>query len=269
MRWLFASLLALLLPSGPARAETFDNASVIALSRAGLGSEVVLAKVSALPCNYDVSTGGLLALRAAGVAPAVVAAMVRRCAGTVAGEVPGAGGADARHAAGIYLAGAKPDQQLIQLRPAATVGIKRTGNGSLLFPRRATLTVAQPHAQVRTQSGRPTFHFYFDPVDEKVNTFGTAASEAAQSPNEFSLVRFRIDRDTRQLVVGRGQPLANVEGLDPRIALPFAIEQVGEGHFRISFATDLMQGEYGFVLVGEGPRNRVLYRIFDFAVGAE
>lgn len=259
MRWRLAGLLALLLTM-PARAEPFDNASVIALTRAGVGEDVVLAKVAALPCRYDVSTGGLVALRAAGVAQRVVATMVRRCAETLAPEAP---------AAGIYLAGAAPDQPLTLLRPAGTVGIKHTGNGSLLFPHRATLTIFQPHAQVRTPGPRPTFHFYFDPVDEKVNSFGTFTSEAAQSPNEFSLVRFRIDRDTRQLVVGRDQPLASVEGLDPRIALPFAIEQVGAGHFRVSFPTDLPPGEYGFVLVGVGPRNRVFYRVFDFAVGAD
>lgn len=267
MRWLMMWGLIVCTLAVPAAAETFDNASVIALTRAGLRADIIAAKVGALPCSYDLSTSALLALREAGVAPAVMVAMVQKCSGSARAQGLDNATADpsARHAPGIYLAGAAA---LTPLRPAASVGIKHTGNGSLLFPFKATLTVAQAHAQVTTGQARPTFYFYFDPADTKTSTFGTAASEAAQSPNEFSLVRFRTDRNTRQLAIGRVQPYTDVSGIDPKIALPFTIEDRGDGGYRVTFAADLVPGEYGFVLIGEGLRNTIYYRIFDFAVAS-
>lgn len=263
-------LFALLLACGiapVARAETFDNASVIALSRAGLDEAIIVAKVSALPCGYDLTTAGLLALRRAGVGQKVLVAMLHRCTGSPAGqETPLAA---ERHAPGIYLAGAADGSSagpLVVLRPAATVGVKTTGIGSLFFPRKATLTITRPHAEIVAHRARPTFWFYFDPADRKTNTFGTPVSWAAQSPGEFSLVRFKPNGNTRQLAIGRVGPYSDVMGLDPAVALPFTIDDLGEGCFRVGFAGDLPPGEYGFLLIGEGPRNRTSYRVFDFTV---
>lgn len=249
-----------------AHAETFDNASVIALTRAGLESQIIVAKVAALPCTYDLSTAGLLALRQAGVAQPVMVEMLHRCDGAARAQGMSATADDpaARPAPGLYLA--SQGAALAQLRPAASVGTKVTGIGSLLFPHRTTLTLARPHAAVTVRERRPRFLFAFDPADAQVSIFGTAISEGAQSPGEFSLVRFRVDRNTRQLVIGRGQPYAEITGIDPKIALPFAIAEEGDGTFRVSPEADLAPGEYGFVVIGYTPRNRVVYRIYDFAV---
>lgn len=265
---LFAALLLAWSAIPSARAETFDNAAVIALTRAGLGSEVIVAKIAALPCGYDLSTAGLLALRGAGVGQEVVVAMLHKCTGASRAQGLDNTAADpaARHAPGIYLAGSDANAPLTLLRPAASVGLKYTGNGSILFPHKATLTLGRAAAQIATRLPRPTFFFYFDPADEKTNTFGTLLSAAVQSPGEFTLVQFRTDRDTRRLAIGRTGPFAEVSGLDPRIALPFAITEIGDGAFRVEVGRDLPTGQYGFVLVGEGPRGRTYYRIFDFAI---
>lgn len=265
MRWPIGLGLLVLPIAVPAHAEPFDNASVIALTRAGLESQVIVAKVAALPCGYDLSTAGLLALRQAGVAQPVMVEMLHRCTGAARAQGMDGPAADSpgRQAPGLYLA---QGARLVLLRPAASVGTKVTGNGSLLFPHRTTLTVARPHAEVAIGEPQPHFLFVFDPADAKVNTFGTAITEGAQSPGEFSLVQFRSDGNTRQLVIGRGHPLTEVVGIDPKIALPFAISEEGDGTFRVRPEANLAPGEYGFVVIGYTPRNRVVYRIYDFTV---
>ena len=258
-------VLAVVFGAGSAMAQVFDNGSVIALHKAGLGPDVIIAKVRALPCNYDISTDGLIALKSAGIGQDVIVEMVEKCTGSLRAQGVGNAATDpaSSHAPGIYLAlDGEKGPKLAPVRPAASAGIKFTGNGSLLFPFMAKLTVPQGQAQIRVAGARPTFYFYFDSDDRKVNTFGTAASVAAQSPNEFSLVRFRTDKNTRQFVIGRAQPFVEVLGIDPKNAIPFTIDEVGDGAFRVTFPTDLSPGEYGFILPGEKSH----FRIYDFSV---
>lgn len=257
--------LAVTLAIAPsARAQSFDNAGVLALHQAGLGADVIIAKIRALPCNYDTSTGQIIALAKAGVPQAVIVAMVDRCTGSSRAQGVDANPADplVRHAPGIYLAGASPAAPLTMLRPAASAGLKVTGNGSVLFPLKATLTVTQAYAQLAVRTPRPLFYFYFAADDATGNAFGTVAAAAAQSPSEFSLVRFRIDKGTRQFAIGRVHPYVEVVGVDPKTALPFITEDLGDGTWRVQPAADLAPGEYGFIL----PGGKTRYRIYDFSV---
>ena len=136
-----------------------------------------------------------------------------------------------------------------------------SGNGSLLFPLKAPLTVPQGAAQLKLRGGRPVFWFYFDPADERVNDFGGVGTAAAQSPSEFSLVRFRVDGGSRQFVIGKVKGTGGNVGIDPRNTLPFTVSETGDGVFKVA-PPALEPGEYGFVLPGDRGR----YRIYDFAI---
>ena len=257
-----------LLGTSAAHAESFGNADIVALHRAGLSGDAIIAKVRSQPCGYDTSTNALIALRKADVPQAVIVAMINRC---VAGGDPGPDGTDApaRHALGIFMASGPADNpREVMLRPSAASSLKITGNGSILFPRLAKLVVPQPHAQAVATSARPGFTFYFDPVNRRVGGFGQAASDAAQSPSEFSLVHFRADGSYRQVVIGRVEAYVAVTGVDPQYTLPFTINDLGDGTFRVDMQQDLAPGEYGFVLPGEahGGRGGTAFRIYDFEV---
>ncbi len=251
--------------SMPASAQTFDDAGVLALHAAGLGDEAIIAKIRSLPCNYDTSTDRLIALKQAGVGDDIIVAMVERCTGAPRAQGAGNGPADpmAAHAPGIYLEEqGQAGPQLALLRPALAAGIKFTGNGSILFPRLAKLTVPQHGAQLRVAGNRPVFWFYFNAADHKVDSFGTVATIAAQSPNEFSLVRFRQDGGNRQFVVGRVEPYVQVVGVDPKNTIAFSANEVGDSIFKVEMTADLPPGEYGFVLPGE----KGAFRIYDFSI---
>lgn len=246
--------------SGLAQAAGHDNSGVIALHRAGLDEAVILAKVRGDGCRYDISTTALIALQQEGLGGKVIAAMVEACAGA-RGEAAGLA-----EGPGIYLAG--PGAGSVLVRPAASPAVSTSGNGSWLFPYVARLTVSQERAQVVSHEPRPVFLFRFDPGDAKVNSFGTIQTVAAQFPTEYSLVQFSQVRGARQFVIGRVQPFSGVAGVDPRKVLPFEVMDEGGGHFRVRPAVDLPPGQYGFVLMGETPRNRMVFRVYDFAVAA-
>jgi len=284
-------MMAALLPAA-ASAQTFDNNAVIALHRAGLGDGPVIAKIHALPCHYDTSTEAMVGLKKAGLSDDVIVAMVESCAG--ARPVDGAFAAgpavrtsaapQARPAAGGMFASTRPSvtpsrlpegiywngddaHGLTLLRPTGQTAVKLVGNGSILFPHMAKLIVPRATAQMAIAAPRPAFRFYFNPQDNRVSEFGGVGGTAAQSPNEFSLVHFRQDGATRQMIIGRVAPYVSVSGIDPKNTLPFTMADLGDGVFNVELPGDLPPGEYGFVLIGESQRSKQgVYRVYDFTI---
>ena len=259
-----------LLVAQVAMAQTFDNASVIALHKAGLGASTIEAKINSMPCSYDVSTDGLIALKRAGLGDAVISAMVRRCGSSVRAHGSDADAANplVAHPPGIYLfPQGLPPAPLQLLRPSLASGVKVSGNGSLLFPHVAKLVVPRDAAQVSVANALPTFYFYFEPGDRKVGSFGTVSTAAAQSPDEFNLVRFQKKSGEREAVIAKNGPFDYQRGVDPRYAIHFSMAEVGDGIFRVSIDAPLEPGEYAFILAAETKRLNY-YRIYDFAVAA-
>jgi hypothetical protein len=263
--WL-TSMLCMLVTS--AEGQVFDNKSVVALHDAGLGEITIITKINSLPCSYDVSTDSLIALKKAGVTDDVIAAMVGRC-----GASSRAQGIDNRsmdplvkHSPGIYLAQeAAGAGRLLLLRPVVGSGNRTTGNGSVLFPLKTMLTVPQPQSQNHVGSSRPTFYFYFDAADQNVSDFGVERSIAAQSPAEFSLVRFKVKGNGREIETGRLSAYFSISlhlGVKGKDTAAFTAEEIGDGIFKVTASDALVAGEYAFVFSGESGRSRV----YDFSV---
>lgn len=258
------ALVGLVMPSA-LQAEEFKNTDVIALSQAGLGDDVILSKIGSLPCNYDVSTNSIIVLRTSGVSNEVIAAMVERCFGASGAQGVGASNLDPtqKRNPGIYIdVGMNDQHNLIALRPTNAIALQRTGNGSLLFPFRSRLGLAGEVSAQASGDNNPEFYFYFENDDARVSDFGVSGTFAAQSPNEFSLIEFRVKDGQRQLTVGKGDMFSTNIGLDPKDTVSIVIESIGDGIFRVAPNQPLSPGEYGFVL----RMGSESYRIFDFGV---
>lgn len=251
-----------------AYAQQFDNNAVISLQKAGLGEGIIITKIISLPCGYDVSTDGLIALKKAGVTDNVIAAMVDRCAGASRAQGTVSESADplVKRTPGIYLfqdwLSAKT---LIQIRPAINSGMRTTGNGSLIFPLKQMLQVPTLNSQNIAHRRRPIFYFYFKNDDKYVSDFGIDRSLAAQSPTEFNLIRFKVNKSAREIEVGRASQYFSVDvrnGVSPKDVIAFSTDEIGDGIFKVMPTYELAPGEYAFVFAGEKGRSRV----YDFAI---
>lgn len=262
---LWATIIGAMIAPSVAGAEDFDNASVIALTRAGIGPDVILAKIGGLPCGYDVSTDAIVELKGAGVADRVIAAMVDRCTGATRAQ--GAAMPDAppmtKRMPGLYIDMGHPGAHRIErIRPTVASGGRATGNGSILFPYRITLAIPRTKIQANTQDPQPTFYFYFETDDGNVGAFGTSATVSAQSPAEFSLIRFRLKDGQREMVVGKQSILRARIGIDPKDAIQVASDEIDDGIFRVRATEPMSPGSYGFVLRAGSD----VYRIYDFTI---
>src|ERR1700683_2222921 len=89
MRKLLLGLIFLFIcPILPAQ-QTLDNDAVIKLAQAGLSDELLITTINASPGNYDISTDGLIALKAGKISDKVVAAIVLKASGAGANLATG------------------------------------------------------------------------------------------------------------------------------------------------------------------------------------
>ena len=267
MRWQLGAAIAALAIGVPASAEPqeFDNDAVVALTQAGMSEDVILAKIEGLPCSYDVSTNAIIALNAADVSNNVIAAMVDRCVGAAKAQGTSSSTSDPlqKRTPGVYIdLGGEDSHNINQMRPTVASSGKVSGNGSILFPFKAKLGLSGASANTKANQNSPVFYFYFETSDARVSVFGVSDSIAAQSPSEFSLVRFKDKKGQRELTVGKSNMFTTNLGIDPDDTIPFSIDEIGDGIFRVEPTTPLKSGEYGFVLKFGGEK----YRIFDFSV---
>ena len=153
------------------------------------------------------------------------------------------------------------------IRPTKASGVKTTGNGSLIFPFMIKLVLPGSTSHLQIPVSLPEFYFYFNISDEKVSDFGSENSVAAQSPDEFSLVKFQVKGQDRELNFGKtsfygGISIANRRGVDPKYTIHYDSEELSKGAFKVKIPKQLDPGEYAFIFTGANGASR----IYDFTV---
>ena len=256
--------LALVLAS-PAAAETLNNDSVLTLLNAGLGDEVVIAKIKSSEANFELSTDTVIALKQRGISGPVLAAMIT--ASAIAAQpkmsldspdllVP--------HPSGIYLAGLEKMTRIesTTTREARTSGMLGAALTGGLSGMRIKAAVNGPKANISTNEARPVFYFYFDQSAQGLG----AAGGAVTSPQEFSLTRFEAKKDKREAVIGSVGLGGTKAGLRDKDQQDFEVTQVTPGVYKIVPTLPLKAGEYGFISGGFGSGANATFRVFDFTV---
>lgn len=72
-----------------AKAETLTNKNVVEISKAGLGNDIIIAKINSSACKFDLSTTALIDLKKQGVSPEVISSMMNKTNGkAVVAEQP-------------------------------------------------------------------------------------------------------------------------------------------------------------------------------------
>jgi hypothetical protein len=265
--------------------ETMTNDEVISLTKAGLAGSVIIGKIRTSKSNFDMSTDALIKLKQSGVGDDVVAAMLEAKSGVSTAAVPAVNTSGAaavapsgdpndpmsKHGYGIYLFEDKDGaRKMTQLKPNVSAQ-NRTGG---LFTSQMTYGIGKVktkanlpgrNANLQLTNTAPTFYFYLDVTSGGLNT----ASGIPSDPNEFTLVRFNVRSDNREVTIGKSNAFGGKGGLSDEYVVQFKAEDLGNGIFRITPAVALTKGEYGFYLVNSGNSNAsaaVGSKFFDFGI---
>jgi hypothetical protein len=259
------ALAAAALVAAPVYAETLNNDSVLALLSAGLGDEVVIAKIKTSPSSFELSTDNVIALKQKGISGPVLAAMISASAApsqtAMSTDSPDP---MVPHPSGIYLAGTTRMTRIesTTTRQARTSGMLGSMLTYGLAGMRIKAAINGPKASLATSERQPVFYFYFDQAAQGLG----AAGGAVTSPNEFSLIRFETRSDKREAVVGSvglGGAKSGLRDKDQRV---FSANQIAPGVYKVVMAEPLTPGEYGFISGGVGSGANATFRVFDFRV---
>ncbi|MER3431265.1 MAG: hypothetical protein C4324_09535 [Blastocatellia bacterium] len=256
------------------------NEDVISLTKAGLAPAIIIGKIRAAKTKFDLSTDSLLKLKSAGVSDDVVAAMLEAKSGkpVSSNSVPaGDAAADpndplSKHNYGIYLyEEVNGQRKMTQLMPNVaaqnriggvfTAAVTPFGLGKV----KAKANLPGRNASLQITTTQPVFYFYLDVASGGLNT----ASGIPSTPNEFTLIRFGIRGDNREVTIAKVNSWGGKGGVSDEYVIGLKAEDVGNGIFRVTPAVELKKGEYAFYLVNSGNSNvnaGVGAKFFDFGV---
>jgi hypothetical protein len=278
--------LAALVMAVPAQAETLSNADVVELSSIGLGDEAVIAKIKTSSNQFQLTTDDMIALKKAGVSGAVIAAMLEASSGAaVSANAQMSGDSPdplVPHPSGIYLLASWAEPPKMQVLDPTTSNQTKTGGffGYAMTGGLASMSfktvIPNSAARVKSTVTRPTFYFYFDQANRSLSKDGQNAiwqSGTVTSPNEFSLVRFDVKKNSREAKVGKFNIGGAKAGVMDKDRIAFSYETVVPGVFKVTPDADLPAGEYGFLYssttgggVGMAGMGATTSKIFDFSI---
>ena len=267
---LAASLAALAGPALVAVAqETLTNDSIISMVKGGLSEAVVLARVRSGPANFDTSTNALLALKKAGVSDKIIEAMVSapKAGGATAAAPPAppppaaaspsapapSVSAAARSSAGGAAANLPRDSifhlngtKYQELQPQ----VIEVETNTAFFSSKSEVVLGGRKAEYRIADKQPQFYSYF-------------------GPTEALLVKLKPGdkKDDRNLKMSSGgfHPYGGTtrQGVRSEDRVAVKSEREANGFYRITPASPLPAGEYGFIVLSGASAGG---RMFDFGI---
>jgi uncharacterized lipoprotein YbaY len=245
--------------------ETITNESVIQMVELGFSDDIIIEKINASDVKFDTSISELSKLKKANVSSEIISLIMRKSKHNTKSRT------------GIYYL---KDGKQKHLPPTVFSGsssnsaAQKLVSGFINSKKRAVL----PKVVSNNVLTRPLeFTFIFDPsvteVDNLQTTQGNSSGllnwwfRTASSPNEFVLVKLTVKdrKNTRQVIIGKKSWVSSQDGIDPKFALPFNIEEIETNKFKVTF-DNLEPGEYAFLYQGQVPQGRTNQSVFDFSV---
>jgi hypothetical protein len=267
------AILSVLVGAGlatPAAAqETLTNESIVAMLKGGLSEAVVLARIRSSPANFDTNTNSLLALKKAGVSDKVIEAMVSAPKSAPAAAAapapapapaPSSGSAPppsvsaaARSSAGAAAA-TLPRDSIYHLNGAKYTELQpqviEIEMNTAFFSQKSEIVLGGRKAEYRITDKQPQFYSYY-------------------APTEALLVKLKPgdSKNDRNLKMGSGgfHPFggSSRQGVRSEDRIAVKSEREANGFYRITPASPLPTGEYGFVVLSGTSAGG---RMFDFGV---
>lgn len=235
-------------------AQAAGNDDIVAMARAGVGDEAIIAQVAASSCTYKVETVDLVQLRKAGVSSRVTAAMIRACARK---EVPAVDPSDPARDLGL-----RPGLYAVEsgiggtryslIVPAIVAAGQAGGNGSLLMPSKSRITLPGPNGLALAVNGRISFW---------IVSPGSTATNSPMS-QELQLVRLDQKSDRRQLQTGATANGFAVGGVSSKHVIELRVAAKSETVVVVTPTQDLPTGEYA--LIAREANNA--FRVYDFSI---
>jgi hypothetical protein len=258
------------------------NQTILDMVAAKLPPDLIVTKIQTSQTNFDLSTEALVKLTQGGVPAEAIKAMMQKtsAAPTSAAAAPAApsdpNDPNLPHDPGIYvLYSAGRGKKMAMLEPT----VYSQGKSGGVFASAMTYGIAKvkwkavvrnAHANVHLSDPQATFYFYFE---EKGAGLSHASFGGTSTPNEFTLLKFDVKKDSRETTVMKANVFGSSSGTDDKANIAFDFAKLRPGVYKVTAKSPLSSGEYCFLgaesggafMAGAAQANR----LFDFGVTTE
>ncbi len=243
--------------SPPAQSRLLDNDAVVRMTRADLGDEIILQAVRSQPGDYKTGADDLVALKQAGVSPAVIEAMLARNSGLQ--QHPAAAPVEVAPLSintddpGVYFKNRQNQweevgPELVHYRDGGALKSLATHN---IIKKDLNGEVSGPKSKLQIGTGTEMM------ILAPANTDGI----------EYVILRFHPKSDRREFRVKTGNVFHSETGTD-RDALEIPIHKVSQHLYGFTVPHDLEKGEYGVLAPGQAGMPGISHagKIYTFSI---
>ncbi|WP_350288979.1 hypothetical protein [uncultured Croceitalea sp.] len=248
--------------------EVITNESIIQMMELGFDDTMIIDKIYTSDVKFDATIAGLGKLKKAGVSTEVISLVMEKSKQNTKSKT------------GIYFVNEDGEDKLIQ--PAVFSGTndnkvaQRLVSNLINSKQKARLPRTKSNNVIKTN--RPEFTFIFNPATTEVDNLQNGQGNVgigglnwwfrvASNPNEFVLVKLKVKerQNLREVITGKSSYISSSEGVDPKLAIGFDIEEIEGNKFKVT-PTSLEPGEYAFLYQGQVPQGRQNQSVFDFSI---
>jgi hypothetical protein len=261
----FAAMLlvgSLLLGATPASApKPLTNDDVVSLVQAGLPQDVIIEKIKTSKTAFDTSTDALVGLKKAGVGGEIIRVMVNPAAETKPGGPAGSPWTNPNAPAPCQVPPGGQASWLSGTSPAMWYTDSDKGDRVELNYERGTISRVG-------FAGFGSSLLVLHPIKAGARVTGRAQFLSCINPSDAPLVHFSLDTgsDERNTSVGKITPFHISFHISEDDLVPFKSEKTPDGYFKITPASPLKHGEYGFVPQGSAGFFSAGERVYTFGV---
>jgi hypothetical protein len=276
--------LPLALPANSQAPDTpVTNQTILDMAKAKLPADLIVTKIQTSQTNFDLSTEALVKLTQGGVPAEVIKAMMQKSSAATTSTAPASAPVatdpndpNSPHDPGIYVLYSNGrERKMVMLEPT----VYSQGKSGGVFASAMTYGIAKvkwkavvrnAHANVHLSDPQATFYFYFE---EKGAGLSHASFGGTSTPNEFTLLKFDVKKDSRETTVMKANAFGSSSGTDDKANIAFDFAKLRPGVYKVTAKAPLAPGEYCFLgaegggafMAGAAQANR----LFDFGVVTE
>lgn len=245
--------------------ETITNETIIQMKDLGFEDSMIIDKINSSNVKFDASINGLTMLKKAGISTDVISLVMQKSKHNTKSKT------------GIYYVDNNDKQKRIQpsvfSNSNTNAAAQKLVSGLINAKKKAQLPRTKSNNVLKSGNQEFVFIFNTSDVDNMQTNQGNQAGllnwwfRTATSPNEFVLVKLTVKerKNLREVITGKSSVLTNTDGIDPKYALPFKIEEIESNKFKVT-PENLEPGEYCFIYQGQVPEGRTNQSVFDFSI---
>lgn len=265
--------------------EILTNEVIIKMNTAKISKKIILSKIKSSNNNYDLKTDALIKLKENKVSEDIVMAIMDAKSVQVAQQTR----QDVKripkkfnkptdlsrlNAPGIYYydgntnSFTKLDANVFsqtKTNKAAQVLV------SSMINAKGKSMVNGSNANLQLNDYEISFYFYFSKQAVKSKEIENELTEFSQSPNEFTLAKFKTypDKNFREMELSKSSALGGTSGMNESQLVNFKYEKINDNLFRVYFPKPLVNGEYCFMPTINSSSQGNAAKMYDFGVKSE